>query len=223
MKVSDLVDRIQLATGRESLTEVASQAIIQAVNIWENERFWFNEATVTFVTVPDQASYSDSDMGISDAIGIDNMQFTVNGTSYTIRPITYGRFKETHTNPTYTGYPLQFAYYNRTIIIDPTPGATYTCEVSYIKREPINYSTSGSLSLSVSNMWTNEGAELILARAKAILEVDFFKDKNAIQQSIIVGNMGDGCMSINERAQLTSLRRKTNKRVTSGRIRPHTV
>lgn len=208
--LASMITRLQDETLRPSLTSVATTAINTAVDHYQNERFFFNEVTQKFVTVADQEVYATSDTSLSDLIILDDLKITVNGSEYTLTPRTHQYIRDIQTNQSYTGYPYEFSYYKQSFYLYPIPNASYTCEVSFVRKD---------YSLTAANVWMVSGFELIRARARAILEIDYFGNKEAEQQAMLLAGQGQDCLSVMEKAILSRMRRETAQHLTTGKLR----
>lgn len=150
--IADQIDRTDLNTQIDL-------SINRAITHYGANKFWFNEAASTFVTVADQKSYGTAD-GISTAVaGIEVAQVTVNSVNFELYKKTYDFVTLVNTDD-FTGYPEYWAYYDEKMYLYPTPDASYTVSISYITKYP-TLTADGD-----SNDFTNNAEDLIESRSR---------------------------------------------------------
>lgn len=187
---------------RSDLTTQINRAINRAIEHYEKERFFFNEAIGTFTTTASQKAYTTATIP-SDILEIDYVEVVVSGNDYklTERPYTY--IEEIDVSHQ-TGIPTDYAYYDEQIFLYPIPDDAYTIRISYQKL----YSELSAD--NDTNDFTEEAEDLIECHALAWIYSRILKnDKEAMKYE-----------SLEIRA-LDALRAKTTKlKTVSGPITP---
>ena len=211
---SDMIQALELEYDRTSLTAMANAAIKSAVRHYDTERFYFNEAVKKFVTVADQEIYTFASLSMSDFLFMDFVKTTVSGTHYPLNRRTHQYIEAKQTSDVYTGYPYDYAIHNQGLKFYPIPNASYTCEATYVKSIPVSLSASNS----DSTVWTNEAYDLIRDRARAFMDINFFKDDFAIQGQMMFIN--EGCLSAQEYASLKRLRSRSTQFLSTNSVVP---
>lgn len=147
---------------RSDLTTQIGVAINRAIEFYEKERFFFNETSGTFSTVSGQESYGSADSIPSTIAEIDEVTLTQTSTNiYPLNPTSFSSIRSMNTGGTsYTGEPLDFAYYMEKFWLSPIPNAVFTVTV-YFKKTYAQLSADGD-----TNDWTEEAEDLIEARAR---------------------------------------------------------
>lgn len=205
--LGDMKTRIADELSRSDLTSQIAKSITTAIAFYERKPFWFNDGLDTFSTVANQEYYSSSDLAaIATLVEIRSLRLTVNGSRYPIqkRPFTY--IDKISVMPTVTGWPNQYAYWNKQIRVYPIPQGVYTFTLAYIKRLT---ALSGD---SDTNAWTDDAEVLIRTRAKIDLMVNVMREPN-IQDEILL-------LRSQEQEQLSALRGETGSRGATGMIQP---
>jgi len=194
----DLRTRIIAETSRDDLVDtLAAQLkvhIAQAIEHHGGKRFWFNEGIVTGVcVVGNQYATKPATMRV-----IDRVTVTVGGATrpLTPRPLVYIDDLSAIAS---SGQPSDYAETGNQIRMWPTPNLAY----------PLGF--IGIVNLSAltadgdTNAWTNEGYDLITARAKFTLFRDQFRDADGAQLAQSA-----------EADALTKLRGETARRMSTG-------
>lgn len=179
----ELGGRTDLLAPSPSMTLSPIQLAIQdAVQFWENDRFFFNEDRVAgaFSTVKGQEFYSVSDWAdIPNLLHIDKLSVLISGNRYFMKPRTEQYMEDISMNPSWQGQPVDYSYYNFQLRFYPIPDNAY----------PINVLRTFQLAaLSGNNdstIWTNEAEQLIRLTAKQYLYRDTILDdqKSASMES----------------------------------------
>ena len=204
-------DRIADELNRTDLTAQIKKAIISAVEHYERERWWFEEAIVTSVSTTASQNYV-TDAVISSLASIDKVQITVGGSKYNLWRIPYDEFAAAQTSTT-TGQPSNYTQYGDKLYLYPTPGSVYALTISGIQRLA---TLSGD---SDTNGFTNYCEELIRQRAKADLRCNIILDEKAISESSQLGSSGLTFMSGLERNAYLNAARERDARVMTGRVK----
>lgn len=150
-------------------------AIQDAVQFYEDERFFFNESRITgaFNTVAGQEFYTSADWaGIATLQHIDKLSVLISGNRYFMKGRTAQYMEDVSMNPSWRGQPVDYSYYNFQLRFYPIPDNVY----------PVNVLQTFKLAaLSANNdttIWTNEAEQLTRLTAKQYLYRDTILDKN---------------------------------------------
>ena len=189
-------------------SDVASQiaeSITSAIDHYQGQRFFFTETRgSTFATVADQSRYSSSDdTDIPLFVKLDAV-FLIDSSSiaHELKYKTPVEMENLLDSTAGSGRPFAYTYFANGFQLYPIPDAAYTIRpVGVIKKaEP-------ATDAEASNVWMNEGAELIRCRAKLYLAIHVLRnDKLAV------------VMKLAETEALARLRRETTKKSASGVI-----
>ncbi len=191
--------RIADEIARTDLTSQIQYAILDAIKMYEGERFYFNELYRSTATVTASSYYIDLP---SSVMKIDKIVLQVNSSIDDYLIARDAQFILEAQTPLTTSQPKEFAIYNEKIIFDSQSDDTYTI---YINGQQKFTAPSAN---SDTSAWFVEAEELIRNRAKANLYMDVIME-------------ADNYAKCNQRANeaLTYLRGKSAVRG-SGRVRP---
>lgn len=181
-------------------------AILEAVLLWEDTRFFFNEyrTASAFSTVSGQEFYTSSDWAdIATIAHIDKLSVLISGNRYFMEPRTAQYMEDVSINPSNTGQPVDYGYYNEQLRFYPIPDGAYPVNVLGTKHFTA-LSASGD-----SNVWTTDAEFLIRATAKKILYRDTLMD-----------DLGALRMEKAEKLAETNLRGMTFNRVATTKFTP---
>lgn len=203
-----LQDRIADDLDRADLSSQIQDAVTDAIQYYETERFTFNEVqnvTHTFSISTDAVALTNLPVYF---FKIDRLRMQYSGsTNLTdlyqrdIEWLMAGQDAKTLSRP------LEFAVYGGNINFDSMPDQAYVSVIDGVKR----VSSTASLSLTTNaSAWFNEAAKLIRARAKAELCAHVIRDyeQAAAMQAV-------------EQIEYKTLKKKLNT-ANTGRIRPTT-
>lgn len=209
--------RIQNELVRTDIDARINEAIVTAIQHWERERFFFNEARTTLVTVADQENYSTSDGVPTGLVGIDTLKITVNGNLYPLTLRSYAEIENKKTNLSFTGWPYEYAYYQEDLWPYPIPNASLTLVMSYIARLP---EISLSATNAATNAWMVDAEALIRSRAKAIIKIDVGENESSKTEAMMMLQKGSASLSLMEESIKVKLQAEVTRRVQTGRIAP---
>lgn len=208
---SAIKTRIADEFNRTDLTSQISLAVISAVEHYEREHWWFEEAIVTSVSTTAAQDYV-TDAVISTMAIINKVQITVGSSTYDLERVNYEEWAE-HAATSSSGQPSEYCYYKDRIYLYPTPGAVYVLTISGLQRLT-------TLSADADNNgFTNYCEELIRQRAKADIRCNVILDDKAVDEAAKLGIAGTTFLSGMERAAYFNARRETDQRVMTGRVR----
>jgi hypothetical protein len=199
--VADIVNET-----RRSMSAEISNCILDAIDHYQTERFFFNEFSGSFSLSSSQSAYTSADASfIPHIMEIDTLRITVDSNYVPVlRKGSAAQFRE-YSNPNTFSQPTAYAYWGQSIIVDPAPDGGYAAEVHGVLQ-------LASLSASTdANAWTQRGngRELIKQRAKSILYSEYLRDdQNATRAAA------------REREALQRLRDRTNSVQASGEVTP---
>jgi len=199
MNLGDLESRIYREIHKTLSTDVRN-AVLEAVEFYKTERFWFNEAHESF-NITASAVYSMS-LVIPKCINIDTMRVYQGGNPFVLQQQSWNYLDELDTGNVTADTPTDYAIHHEMLRLYPTPTATTSIQVTYHKGVTLSSSNSAS------TVWTNEGADLIRHRAKAILYSAVLLDPAQAQVEQSLENM-----------TLNRLFARTAKKVSSGKLK----
>lgn len=188
-----------LARGGELDTQIAA-AIEDAVDYYKDEKFTFNQGVGTVTTASGTANY---DLPV-DAQKIDAATIVSSGSRYDLERIPFEQYLEYSQIPdTALGTPCEYAIWNNDVYFYPTPTAIET--VTFWSVEDLTAFASDD----DSNGWTTEGRMLIRCHAKGSIYrhvIRNFEEAAANESAALV--------------ELRRLRRKANRLLSRGQVRP---
>lgn len=194
-KLHELYTRLILDTNRDDmgsggeLEQAKVDSIVDAINHYKAEQFWFNRASGTGATTA-----ADATLAIPSGIHVPKV------VSYSGRALLKVPL-ETIEHRTETGLPTKWAENEEQIQLWPIPDAAYTLSV---------FGTAdidAPATASATNVWTTEAYDLILNEAKIILCRGPLRDIEGL------GLAKDG-----REEALTVLRRESRQRGGSGLV-----
>lgn len=143
------LDRGDMGSGG-ALEQAKVDAVVDAINLWKQEPFWFNRASGSDATTASVATMAlPSGVYVPSAVAYEGRA---------LQRVPLGQIE----HKTETGLPSRWAENEEAIQLWPIPDAAYTLFV--YGTADIDAPASGS-----SNIWTVEAYALILAEAKIIL------------------------------------------------------
>lgn len=203
----ELGGRTDLLVPSSGLTYSPIQLAIQdAVSFWENERFYFNEYRTAgaFSTVVGQEFYTVSDWAdIPTILHIDKLSILISGNRYFMTPRTEQWMEDISINPSWSGQPVDYAYYNYQLRFYPIPNGVYPVNVLGTK-----YFTALSAARD-TNPWTNDGEQMIRATAKQFIYRDTILDDGKAAS-----------MAASAKQQYSSLKGGTFRKAASLKMQP---
>jgi len=176
----NLIDRIELDLGARVgnlLDTEIKEAINQAIEDYEEDRYGFNEDITQFSTVALQAEY-DLDTVAPNILVIDQGQYLLSGHLYRLVRQTYEWYVEALVNQTAQTGPSNFyIVYRRKLFLYPQPDQITTVTLSGIHREAdVPLTADGD-----TNGWTNQARQMIRYAAAMDIYANRLKDPVAAQ------------------------------------------
>ena len=204
--LGDLKARIIEETGRDDLADdlagALTTAIKKSIDYYAFERWWFNESLTTIPCVIG-SQYVTPDPAV---LRIDAIRAVIGGVRYRMTMRHLDWIMAAYSTPS-SGQPTDWAPYGDQLVLYPTPNQAYPLLFEQILavQPPLNYADDLS-----SNVWTNDGADLIVARAKLRLYRDYL---SVSMQDTRIGNAND-----QEQEAYTRLRSETNRRLSTDTV-----
>lgn len=198
-RIGDEVKRSDLSA--QILLEIQS-----AIQFYESEQFWFNQArTYTFPTVAGQEYYtSAASAQIPYILFLDSVSALINGNRTTLFPLNFDQMNDISVLPSSSfAPPMQYSYYTQALRLYPIPDQVYTVTL---------FGTFKLSTLSVAadtNAWMVEGEMLIRSRAKREVLKRYVRNPALAQDA-----------AQDEAEALINLREATSRRVATGVIAP---
>lgn len=200
----DLQTAIATDLTRSELGDQIKSAILDAVEHYETDRFYFNVTrSLTFSTVVGQAAYGASDLAqIPYIIGLDALFLIDSGRPYALDKYEADEFEWLQSTSTGNGRPCAYTYIDSQILLWPAPVAVYTI------RPHMHYKLTELSADSDTNAWTTDAEQLIRCHAKLLLYSNLLEDTEGMQR-----------MSVQIQSHKDRLDYKTAARMATGRIR----
>lgn len=169
--MAGLRNQIVTDVNRTDATAVAETALNDAKKYYEVERWWFNERRAKYGTTPDQEHIPLP----SDYMEADSVVITYNGHTYPLMSSAKLDMDSIFiSGTTYTSVPERFCIYDSQIRLYPIPDATYSVTISYQYVMP-------DLTVSESNVWTNELGRLMRFHALADVYLNYLHNPERAQ------------------------------------------
>jgi len=206
--VSDLTTmkaRIASELRRSNITSQIASAIATAVEVYQDERWHFNERRdVTFPTVASQDFYTSADSAsIPLLIKLDYANVYVGGTAYTLVPQSPAAMEELSDSATNTGQPSEYVWYGDSLRLYPVPDDVYT-----IRLAGVFIAAAPATDDEADNPWMTKAERLIRSRAKLELAIHVLQDQE------LAAAMGEAT-----RDAWDDLKIRTNRLTGTGRVR----
>lgn len=188
----DLKTKVANEIRRSDLTDEVESAVLSAVQYYTSQRLWFNEASGTFSTVAGTSEYGTGTIP-SGIVELDLVTVTVNGRVQELDPYPWQELASVD-QAGWRGIPCKYGWRAEAIRLYPVPNAVYTVTCYFLKE------MTELVDDTDTNVWTNEGFDLIKHRAKAEL----------FDGVIYAPNRADRCRLL-EQEELSKLMIRTNK------------
>jgi len=226
---SDLIGSPSLSVGY-----VINREINSAIKHYESKRFRWNEKRDTTVatTVSGTRNYSLP----ADFIKMDTLKLVYSSSYISLKSRSWGEIDEQDRLATGSrGVPSVYAIHGTIVRLYPVPQGAYTLLASYINRFPLTSLTGsycGSQTITPTttashnnrlNGWYIDGEELIRARAKAAVEINYLEDADAIAEMRMLKASRSPFLSITEELAFKQLADETSDALSTGKIRPYPI
>jgi hypothetical protein len=172
---------------RDDLTaNQLANAINDAIELQEGERFKFNERRYTLLTVAGQEYYdltgptlltsAGAAVGTGETIlELDDIYTTISNNPYRLCPRTQQHINEWQST-SYQGQPADYTLYGQQLRIWPVPDQVYTLSLMGLARlGPNPLVADGD-----TNAWMTDGAAITRAQAKILLYRDLLRDADGV-------------------------------------------
>lgn len=183
-------------------------AIQDAIGFWDNERFYFNEYRTAgaFNTVVGQEFYTSADWAdITTIQHIDKLSVLISGNRYFMVGRTAQYMEDISMNPSWSGQPVDYGYYNYQLRFYPIPNGVYPVNVLGTKL------FAALANANDTNVWTTDGEQLIRLTAKQYLYRDTILDDEKA-----------AAMEAGAQKQFASLKGETFKKSATLKFQPTT-
>lgn len=206
--LADLKQRIISETLRDDLADdMASDLnlIIQkSIDQYAANRWWFNERMATLATVPGSEFVALPD----DFRFLDQVDLKVGGVAFRMSLRQAVEIDNLYASSETGGQPTDYAVLGANLYLWPKGATVYGMTMRYVADvlPRLDYAVPTS-----ANFWTNEGQDLITARAKLRLYRDYLSAQLQDPRVISANNQ--------EEEAYSRLRSEHNRRLTTGRVR----
>lgn len=166
--------RIADELARSDLTSQIAYAITDAIEAYEDERFYFNESrTIDLTTVANQEFYDENDLAaFANLVDIDYVTIFIGDQPFQLVGMTPERAEWSSSNGTSTGQPTWYAYYAEQMRLYPVPNEVWTVKIAgAVKVAP------PATDEETGNAWMTKAARLIRSRAKLELALHVLHDE----------------------------------------------
>ena len=189
---------------QDTLANALTQTIINSVNHYEWERWWFNESIFNATCVVGSI-YVPIDPSI---IRIDTIRAIIGGVRYKMIERQVDWILAAYSTPV-QGQPTEWAILNDQIVIFPQPNQAYPLQMQTLTHVTPVYDGTDDF---VSNMWSTVGQDLIVSRAKIMLDRDYLS-ATATDPRLQLASAA-------EDEAYTELRSQNNRRMATDRVEP---
>lgn len=206
---------------RDDLTaDQLGNAINDAIELQEGERYGFNEKRYRILTVATQEYYDLTGPTLLTSAGaavetgetlleIDDIFVTISSSPYRLTPRTMQHMNEWQ-SATSQGPPAEYTVYGRQLRLGRIPDQAYTLDLMGLARLGPN-PLSGD---SDTNAWMTEGGGIIRGQAKLILYRDLLRDDEGVALAT------DQIVRAGGNPDPASAKRKMAAQAYIGRIKP---
>lgn len=192
----------ELARSDTSITAVVEREFQKAIDFYQFDRFWFNEARISF-TASNTIYYPMSSFSAA-LLEIDQVTVTVSGSVIELMPQQHSKLQRMDVSG-FTGYPTHWALFAEQIRLYPKApsGSVYQVDVLGTKK-------LATLSASTdANAWSTEALNLMSSRVQKHIWSLRFKDVDKAAYH--------GQIEIEEYGRLMA---RTERLISSGKISP---
>lgn len=206
--LGDLKRRIISETLRDDLADTMKDdldlVIQKSIDQYAANRWWFNEKLATPTCVVG-SPYVDLPL---DFRFIDALYLRIGGVAYVLNLRQVTEIDDRYTAGNINGQPTEYAILEKQLYLWPSPNTAWPMEVRYVADVLpfLIYSDDTS-----ENFWTNQGQDLITARAKLRLYRDYLSATLQDQRVVNANNQ--------EQEAYSRLRSEHNRRLSTNRVR----
>lgn len=207
--LGDLKARIISETRRDDLADDMAADLtlicLKSIDQYAAVRWWFNEASASIPCVVGSSLVPlPVDFRFQDAV-----KLQVGGINYELLERQPVEIDDRYTAGNIIGQPTEFAILNGNFYLWPQPNSAYPVLVRYVADvQPMLDGTDDTK----ANFWTNQGQDLITARAKLRLYRDYLSAQLQDTRVVSANNQ--------EQEAYTRLRSEHNRRISTDRVRP---
>lgn len=225
----------------ETFAQCVNRAINSAISHYESQPFRWN--MVRRSEFASTTAYTANVSLPADFVAMRSLEVIYSGRYYPIPKITPDEADRINFQPSLTSIsttiPVGYAVDNNVLVLAPPTAAVRTLAASYTKRFlPTSCTDStttivvmgGNYSITVTtstshknrlNGWTTTGDDLVIARAKADIKINYLFDPEAIQEMAVIASKGEDFLSVAEKQAYTALSDETNDALSTGRVRKY--
>lgn len=195
-----IIDETNRDDLEDELADAMNRVIADSIEFYAAERWSFTELRTTSSTTAGN-EYINRPSGTRI---VDKPFLLIGGVRFDITKRSNEYIEGLYTTPL-SGQPTDYAEYQDTLRLWPTPNAVYTIIwLNIADVTGLDYDDDAS-----ENAWTNTGAPLIAARARMFFFRDYFKaDADLLRAQLA------------EQEWYGRLKGETNRRIGTGRVRP---
>lgn len=170
--------RIASEVRRSNINTQIDNAIMDAIDVHNSDRFWFNESRdVVFWTTINKEFYTKVDVPLlATLMKIDFVFLYISNTPFELHQDPQIRLESASQNGTMTGQPGSFGWYDETLRLYPIPSNVWKIRAGIVANRP-----APATDAETDNVWMNEAERLIRSRAKLELAQHVIYD-SALEQ-----------------------------------------
>lgn len=172
-ELGDRTDLLSALSDSGLSTSPIANAVQSAVSKWEREPFYFNEvySVSLFNTVVGQEFYTSSAAAaVATMPQMKKLHVLISGNRYPMEPRSWQYLEDISLNANVTGQPFEYAYFAEQLRFYPIPDNVYPITISAIQR------IANLVNDNDTNVWTQDGFDLIRSEAKLILAREVLHD-----------------------------------------------
>jgi len=227
----------------ETFATVVNRAINSAIRHYESQPFRWNQVRRNeWVTTANGVANVSLPANL---LSLRKLEIIYSSAYYELPLLPIERVDNINRFPSMTAYsvpiPTGYGLESNVVVLAPPVNATRTLAATYIQRFLPTSCTgsytavipvSGSYTLSVTttashnnriNGWYSDGAELIRARARADILINYIKKQEAIAEMQGIASRREPYLCVQEAIAYESLRDKTDDLLATGRVRPYCI
>lgn len=183
--LGDMKARVADELARSDLTTQIANAINDAIDFYQNERFIFNESRdITFSTVSGQEFYSTAaNANIPTLKSFDYVILYLGNIPWNLRRRAPLDIEILNQNGLMRGQPWNYAYYNKQLRLGPVPDTAYSMRIA----GRITYAAPAT-DTEANNPWMVDAEKLIRCRAKMELHRHVTRNMKEMQSMKIAAD-----------------------------------